>query len=162
MPSRNDQIDGLSRSRSPSPSDSVDSALSSSSTLYSPTSNSSAPSSPVTTASPSPQSMYSNLGTRPRRLTPPQRLLGAIHEDSPIVQPDLPLSSRSEANPIAKLHVYAAVVNPKRKPTLARSSSPPSNEFDLVKGPNGERFTDVRMNRKVQEARSWKKFMCFS
>jgi len=162
MPSRNVEVEvnGLSRSRSPSPSESFDSTLSTSSTLCSPTSNSSPPVAPPATAISTPPSMYSSSGLRPRRLTPPQRLLGAIDEDSPTVQPDLPLSNSNEGNPMAKLHVYAAVVNLKHKQTLTRTG-PPSSEFDLIMGPNGERFTDLRMNRKLREVKGWKKFMCF-
>src|ERR1700744_2127680 len=125
MPSRNLHANEQSRSRSPSPSDSIDSSLSSSSTLCAPTSNSSPPSSPSPAVLTTPPSMYSNSGTRPRRLTPPQRLLGSIDEDSPTVPPDLPLSNRNDSNPITKMHVYAAVVNSRHKPTLARTSSPP-------------------------------------
>ncbi|KIW70245.1 hypothetical protein PV04_02533 [Phialophora macrospora] len=161
MPSRNPQADGLSRSRSPSPTESFDSTLSSSSTLCSPSADSSPPPSPSTTAITTPPSMYSNSGNRPRRLTPPQRLLGAIDEDSPTVQPDLPLSSRNHDHPVAKLHVYAAVVNSKHRTTLARATGPPTNEFDMVIGPNGERFTDLRLNRKTEVGKGWKKFMCF-
>ncbi len=164
MPSRNTEVDDLSRSRSPSPSDSFDSfdsTLSSSSTLCSPTATSSPPVTPISTIVVTPPSMYSSSGLRPRRLTPPQRLLGAIDEDSPTVQPDLPFSTRHDNNPMTKLHVYAAVVNSKHKQTLARTSSPHSSEFDLIMGPNGERFTDLRMNRKLRVAKGWKKFMCF-
>ncbi|KIW85077.1 hypothetical protein Z517_00465 [Fonsecaea pedrosoi CBS 271.37] len=154
------QMDGRSSSRSPSPSDSIESVLSSSSTLISSPDSSSAPPSP-SSAVPTPSSMYSSLGTRPRRPTPPSRLLGAIDEDSSTVQPDLPLSSDSEKNPVAKLHVYAAVVNSKQRPTLALSTSPPANDFDRVMGPRGERFADLRMNRKIEGAKGWKRFMCF-
>ncbi|KAH0837595.1 hypothetical protein FOPE_05181 [Fonsecaea pedrosoi] len=135
------QMDGRSTSRSPSPSDSIESVLSSSSTLISSPDSSSAPPSP-SSAVPAPSSMYSSLGTRPRRPTPPSRLLGAIDEDSSTVQPDLPLSSDNEKNPVAKLHVYAAVVNSKQRPTLALSTSPPANDFDRVMGPR----VDVERN----------------
>lgn len=161
MPSRKPQRDGLSRSRSPSPTDSFDSALSSSSTLCSENSNPSSPSSPLATTIPTPPSMYSGIGTRPRRLTPPQKLLGVIDEDSSRVQPDVPLSADRNTNPVARLHVYTAIVNSRQKPTLARSCSPPSNVFDMVTGPNGERFTDLRLNRKRAETKGWKKLMCF-
>ncbi|KIY02445.1 uncharacterized protein Z520_02584 [Fonsecaea multimorphosa CBS 102226] len=161
MAPRNRQADSESASRSPSPSDSMESVLSSSSTLISSAPDSSSPPpSPSSTAA-IPSSMYSSLGTRPRRLTPPSRLLGAIDEHSSTIQPDLPLSSDSEKNPVAKLHVYAAVVNAKHKPTLAPMASPPASEFDRVTGPRGERFADLRMNRKMDGAKGWKRFMCF-
>ncbi|OCT49947.1 hypothetical protein CLCR_07700 [Cladophialophora carrionii] len=162
MPSRTIQATGVARSRSPSPAESFDSTLSSSSTLCSPATNSSPPPSPPSTAVATPPSiMYSNSGTRPRRLTPPQRLLGAIDEDSPTVQPDLPLSSSSQDHPVAKLHVYAAVVNSKHRTTLARTCTPPTDQFDTVTGPHGERFTDLRLNRRTVGSSGWKKFMCF-
>ncbi|OQV00160.1 hypothetical protein CLAIMM_05695 [Cladophialophora immunda] len=162
MAARYRQTDGRSASRSPSPPDSVESALSSTSTLISPVPDSSSPPpSPSSLTVATPPSMYSGLGTRPRRLTPPSRLLGAIDEDSPTIQPDLPFWSDSEKNPVTKLHVYAAVVNSRQKPTLAPISSPPANEFDRVMGPRGERFADLRMNRKLEGAKGWKRFMCF-
>lgn len=162
MPSRSIEVNGLTRSRSPSPTESFDSSLSTSSTLCSsPTSNWPPLVTPSSTPAPAPTPMYSSSGTRPRRLTPPQRLLGAIDEDSPTVQPDLPLPCRNEVNPLTKMHVYAAVVNPRQKQTLAQTYSPPRNDFELVMGPNGERFTDLRMNRKAPENKGWKKFMCF-
>ncbi|EXJ66239.1 uncharacterized protein A1O5_10391 [Cladophialophora psammophila CBS 110553] len=155
------QADSRSTSRSPSPSGSIKSTLSSSSTLVSPTPDSSSPLPSPSSAVATTSSMYSALGTRPRRLTPPSRLLGAIDEDSSTVQPDVPLSSDNEHNPVAKLHVYAAVVNSRQKPTLAPMSSPPLDEFDCVIGPRGERFTDLRMNRKPVGVKGWKRFMCF-
>ncbi|EXJ61915.1 hypothetical protein A1O7_02346 [Cladophialophora yegresii CBS 114405] len=161
MPSRTIQATGVARSRSPSPSESFDSTLSSSSTLYSPTTDSSPPPSAPPTVVATPPSMYSNSGTRPRRLTPPQRLLGAIDEDSPTVQPDLPLSSSKQDHPVAKLHVYAALVNSKHRTTIARTGAPPTNDFDMVTGPNGEKFTDLRLNRRTGGSKGWKKFMCF-
>ncbi|OAP64444.1 hypothetical protein AYL99_00416 [Fonsecaea erecta] len=162
MAPRNRQTDSRSASRSPSPTDSTESTLSSSSTLLSsgPDSSTSLPSLSSSTA-PTSSSMYSGLGTRPRRLTPPSRLLGAIDEDSSTIQPDLPLSCDSEKHPVSKLHVYAAVVNPKQKPTLAAMSRPPADEFERVMGPRGERFADLRMNRKMEGAKGWKRFVCF-
>ncbi|KIW88156.1 uncharacterized protein Z519_11267 [Cladophialophora bantiana CBS 173.52] len=161
MALRSGQTDGRLTSRSPSPSGSIKSTLSSSSTLVSPTPDSAPPLPSYSSAVSTTSSMYSGLGTRPRRLTPPSRLLGAIDEDSSTVQPDVPLSSDSENNPVAKLHVYAAVVNSRQKPTLAPTSRPPIDEFDCVIGPRGERFADLRMNRKAERVKGWKRFMCF-
>jgi hypothetical protein len=162
MPLRRLQTSGLSRSRSPSPTGSFDSTFSSSSTLHSPTASSSPPPSPPGTTTANPTSMYSNsTSTRPRRSTPPQRILGAIDEDSPTVQPDLPLSANRNSNPITKLHAYSAVTSSRHKPTLARTCSPPRNEFNHLTGPNGELFEDLRMNRKMDGAKSWKRLMCF-
>ena len=166
MQSRRSHTREPSRSRSPSPSDSFDSTLSSSSTLYSPISSSpprtpSPPPAPVPAVFTPPMSMYNRSGTRPRRVTPPQRFLGAIDEDSPAVQPDLPLYGKN-ANPMNKLHVYAAVKNSKHRTTVSRKGKPPSNVFDMVMGPNGERFGDLRLNKKVQNnMKGWKKLTCF-
>ena len=101
--------------------------------------------------------------TRPRRLTPPQKLLGAIDENSRNVQPDVPLSADKDGHHVAKLHAYASLVNPQKKLTLA-TSSPPASVYDFLTGPNGERFMDLRMNRKMDHAKmrgGLKKLMCF-
>ena len=98
-----------------------------------------------------------------KRISPPQTLLGVIDEDSGEVLPDVPLSADKESNPVAKLHAYASVTSPHKKPTLASIATPPPNEFDMLLGPNGEKFTDLRMNRKMGDSkgRGWKKLMCF-
>lgn len=158
------QADGRPRSRTPSPPDSFSRTSSFSSTYISTDSNSSPPPSPP---SPkpfiAPPSMYSTSASRLRRISPPQTLLGAIDENSGKMLPDVPLSADKESNPVAKLHAYASTVSLEKKPTLASTPRPPPNEFDLLLGPNGEKFTDLRMNRKMDDSRGrgWKKLMCF-
>ncbi|EXJ95100.1 hypothetical protein A1O1_00219 [Capronia coronata CBS 617.96] len=165
MPPRNLQALGLSTCRTPSPTDSLNST-SSSSTYVSTRSSmkSSPPSSPSFSKTlPVPPPMYSTSAPRARRASPPQTLLGAIDEHSGIVKPDVPLSADKENNPVAKLHVYSSAINSRKKATLASASSPPVNHFDALVGPNGEKFTDLRMNRKVEDprGRGWKRLMCF-
>ncbi|KAJ4516038.1 hypothetical protein HRR83_005342 [Exophiala dermatitidis] len=168
MAPRATQAFGLPTSRTPSPPDSIHSTSSSSTYVSSRSSSSSISSSSsspsVSKAVAAPPPMYSSTSTpRPRRLSPPQTLLGAIDENSGTVEPDVPLSVDKGQNPIAKLHVYSSAINSKKKATLASMSSPPTNEFDSLLGPNGEKFADLRMNRKVENSRSrgWKNFMCF-
>lgn len=128
-------------------------------------------SSPTTPSSPS---NVFNLGlaqpqmpskTRPqsRRGSPPQILLGAIDEHSSAVLPDIPYSPNNKDSPVTKLHVYAAVLTSRKKPTLA-TSQPPPNEYAALIGPNGERFMDLRMNRKSggPKKNSLSRFMCFA
>jgi hypothetical protein len=104
---------------------------------------------------------------RLRRNSPPQTtLLGAIDENSHSVQPDLPLSPEQDSNPVTKLHAYVSAPKSKRRLTIASTSAgPPSSEFDFLVGPNGERFIDLRMNRKLDDSKDrggWKRFMCFA
>jgi hypothetical protein len=159
-------------SPSSSPRGSLDSNLSSSSTLCSEksersptrTTSSSSESSTRSTSLPTaavPQSVrYNHAGVRPRRLSPPQTILGAIDEHSPIVQPDLQLLGPHQDHPVAKLHAYSAIVKSKRKTTLAGPSTPPEDVFRMVVGPNGESFADLRMNRKMEMATGWRKIIC--
>ncbi|EXJ90080.1 hypothetical protein A1O3_03149 [Capronia epimyces CBS 606.96] len=176
MSPRKIQAYGLPTSRTPSPPDSLDST-SSSPTCFSARSGSSSsssssststwsppPSPPFSKADPAPPPVYSTSAPRSRRVSPPQTLLGAIDENSGIVEPDVPLSADKENNPVAKLHVYSSAAVSKKKATLASASSPPANEFDSLVGPNGEKFTDLRMNRKTRDARGrgWMKLMCFA
>lgn len=163
MTSRRPKAGGREIPRTPSPTDSL-SSWSSSSTYVSTPSNSSpnlavAVDKPLPPLPPMPAS--TTAPPRPRRPSPPQTLLGAIEENSGTVHPDVRLSSDKERNPVAKLHVYSAVVGSKKKPTLAAMRSRPVNEFDLLVGPNGERFADLRMNRKAEGKGMFKKLMCF-
>lgn len=107
--------------------------------------------------------MYSKQPPRVKRASPPQTLLGAIDENSGNVSPDVPLSAEKEDNPVTKLHTYAAVINLKKAYTLNSTPRPPVNEFDLLRGPNGEKFTDMRLNRRPDAfgGKGWKKLMCF-
>jgi len=109
--------------------------------------------------------MYSTNLSKLRRISPPQTVLGAIDENSGAVQPDVPFSANvKEASPITKLHAYASAPNCRKKTTIASASSPPQSEFDILIGPNGERFTDLRMNRKMDPAKTrglLKRLVCF-
>ncbi|KAJ9504160.1 hypothetical protein LTR99_005910 [Exophiala xenobiotica] len=165
MPSRKYMANGLPSSRTPSPPESFEST-SSTTSYYSATSNPSPPSSPLPSKTiPVPPSMYSTNLSKLRRISPPQTVLGAIDENSGAVQPDVPLSANKEAaSPITKLHAYASAPNCRKKPTIASASSPPQSEFDFLIGPNGERFTDLRMNRKMDPAKTrgvLKRLVCF-
>lgn len=76
--------------------------------------------------------------------------------------PDIAYSPKDKDNPVTKLHVYAAVLTSRKKPTLA-TAEPPPNEYAALVGPNGEKFTDLRMNRKTDRTKKngVKRFMCF-
>lgn len=165
MSSRKCQALGLPTSRTPSPPDSLNSTSSSSTYVSSRSSSKSSPppSPSFPKITPAPPPMYSTSAPRPRRVSPPQTLLGAIDENSGTVQPDLRVSADKQNNPVAKLHVYSSSISTKKKPTLASTSSPPLHEFDSLLGPNGEKFTDLRMNRKLDDSKggSWKRLMCF-
>ncbi|KIW18836.1 hypothetical protein PV08_03125 [Exophiala spinifera] len=161
MPSRSQMANGLPTSRTPSPPDSVHST-SSSSTYFSASLGYSPPASP--SVSKPAHTLYSLQASRPRRTSPSQTVLGAIDENGGIVYPDTPLSATKEPSPIARLHAYTSAPNNKKKTTIASASRPPANEFDVVFGPNGEKFADLRMNRKldVEKSRSMlKRLMCF-
>lgn len=153
-------------SRSPSPTSSCSSASSSNtyrSCYSSPPSSPNSASSAETAWS---SSTTSHLVSRPRRSTPPQpAFLGAIDENSGAVLPDTPLSPDNKNNPIARLHVYSAVLASKKKQqqTLATPSTPPPTLFETLMGPNGEKFTDLRLNRKIVDAKkgSFRRLMCF-
>ncbi|RVX66640.1 hypothetical protein B0A52_09391 [Exophiala mesophila] len=153
-------------SRSPSPTSSC-SSESSSSTYRS--CYSSPPSSPNSISSAEgafKSSSTSQLVGHPRRSTPPQpALLGAIDENSGAVLPDTPLSPDNKNNPVAKLHVYSAALASKKRhqQTLVTPSLPPPTFYETLTGPNGEKFTDVRLNRKIVDAKkgSLRRLMCF-
>jgi hypothetical protein len=78
------------------------------------------------------------------------------------VLPDIPYSPKDKDNPVAKLHVFTAMLTSRKKPTLA-TAEPPPNEYAALVGPNGEKFTDLRMNRKVADTKKngIKRFICF-
>ncbi|KIW43752.1 uncharacterized protein PV06_04823 [Exophiala oligosperma] len=162
MPSRNQVANGLPTSRTPSPPDSVSStSSSSSSTYFSASSGHSPPASPSVPKST--HTLYSLQASRPRWTSRSQTVLGAIDENGGIVYPDTPSSVAKETSPIARLHAYTSAPN-RKKATIASTSSPPPNEFDVVLGPNGEKFADLRMNRKLDVEKSrgmLKRLMCF-
>lgn len=143
---------------------SADSFSSDSSSSTYETANSSLTTEPVVSPKPvrAPAPMYSNTRPQSRRSSPQQTLLGAIDENSGAILPDIPYSPGNKDNPVTKLHAYAAVFTPRKKPTLA-AANPPPNEYATLVGPNGEKFTDLRINRKAADPKknSVKKFMCF-
>lgn len=156
-------------SRSPSPTSSCSSGSSSNTYRSCYSSPPSSPSS-LNSASSAETAWCSNptshLVGRRRRSPPPQpAFLGAIDENSGAVLPDTPLSPDNKNNPIAKLHVYSAVLASKKKQqqTLATPSTPPPTLFETLMGPNGEKFTDLRLNRKIVDAKkgSLRRLMCF-
>lgn len=75
------------------------------------------------------------------------------------VLPDAPVTPTKPKTP--KSRVY----NIKKKPyTLANGPPPPPNELESLVGPNGMRFMDMRMNRKVADLKAKggvKRLMCF-
>jgi len=110
-----------------------------------------------------PAPLYSNTRPQSRRSSPQQTLLGAIDENSGSVLPDVPYSSSNKGHPVTKLHAYAAVFTPRKKLTLA-TTNPPPNVYAALLGPNGEKFTDLRMNRKAvvdPRKNGLKRFICF-
>lgn len=122
----------------------------------------SSPSNSLWNSASSQNQMYSNTRPHSRRASPPQTLLGAIDENSGAVRPDVAYSPNNKNNPVTKLHVYSAVFTSRRKPTLA-TAQPPPDEFAALTGPNGEKFTDLRSNRKPDSSKNngLKRFMCF-
>jgi hypothetical protein len=104
--------------------------------------------------------MPQSTTSRSRRVPPGQVVLGAIDEMSRNVLPDMPHTPTKQSGQLAKTHVY----HTKRPPTIARGPPPPPSQLDLVLGPNGERFTDLRLNRKGADAKAKgviKRLMCF-
>lgn len=95
------------------------------------------------------------------QLTPPLKLLGAIDEESPIVQPDLELANETDVQAANRLHVSAALLRPKYKLHARTIATRQLSEFDSVCGPHGEKFRDLRMNRKTEGGKVWKRFICF-
>ncbi|KAL6252678.1 hypothetical protein RBB50_000397 [Rhinocladiella similis] len=161
MPSRKQVANGLPTSRTPSPPDSVNST-SSSSTYFSASSGHSPPASP--SVSKPTHTLYSLQASRPRWTSHSQTVLGPIDEDGGIIYPDIASSAAKETSPIARLHAYTSAPNNRKKATIASASGPPPNEFDVVLGPNGETFADLRMNRKLDVEKSrgmLKRLMCF-
>lgn len=107
---------------------------------------------------------HSNV-IRTRRPSPPKHaLLGAIDENSGAVLPDIPISPDNKNNPVARLHVYSALLATKKKQphTLATASTPPPDVFGALLGPNGETFADLRLNRRMADVKkgTLKKLMC--
>ncbi|KEF53259.1 uncharacterized protein A1O9_10707 [Exophiala aquamarina CBS 119918] len=143
---------------------SADSFSSDSSSSTYETANSSPTNVPIASPKPSRPSalLYSNTRPQSRRSSPQQTLLGAIDENSGSVLPDIPYSLSNKDSPVTKLHAYAAMFTPRKRPTLVAANSPP-DEYAALVGPNGEKFTDLRMNRKVTDPKKngLKRFSCF-
>ena len=93
----------------------------------------------------------------PRR-SQPTKILGKIDEDGGM-SPDIPIKSpkrsrKASSPPAYDLRAHLASIFPIR---------PPKNALDNVQGPRGEKFSDVRQNKKAMKSnRNMKKWlMCF-
>lgn len=103
----------------------------------------------------------SNEAARRGQVTPPLKLLGAIDEETPTVQPDLELNNDTDIKAANRLHVYAALLRTKYRPHARTISNHQLSELDSVCGPHGEKFRDLRMNRKTEGGKTWRRFVCF-
>jgi hypothetical protein len=85
--------------------------------------------------------------TTPRR-SQPTKILGKIDENGGM-SPDIPIRNprRKQGSPNGP-----PSYTPRTFFTSLWSTSPPKNEFDSVKGPGGEKLSDVRENRRSASA----------
>lgn len=87
----------------------------------------------------------------------PKSRLGAIDEDSADVSPDIPVK-----NPFRSIGFPSLQFSLPAFPTLYAKRDPPKNIYDDIQGPRGEKFRDVRANKKVPLPGfwTWRKLVC--
>jgi hypothetical protein len=105
-----------------------------------------------------PKPLYAqrSIPATPRR-SQPTSILGAIDEDGGM-SPDIPLKSPRRRSPPSAPPSYRSRTF--FNALLPAYISPPKNDLDDVEGPHGEKFSDVRKNRRADPvAENWKRRM---